>query len=214
MQEVEAEQKRIRELSEMRAQIFAQQEAADTLENPPETTLNEQEPVKASEPVEASEDSPWGWWSIFAKQEEQTRLILSQLPPRDSLEGLADETHGGLTERLGAMGAALGYMHAEQGTMLGRLRALKETYDTAMDAAKARLPRADIKPSTSEAAKLQLVMARPDSEPLRDLKRRIVELEACTGTQDGFIRSYTVAWETLSRALTSKTGEMAMEARR
>lgn len=171
--------------------------------------------VEAKEPAEEEEQqSPWGWWSVFEAQGNLAEELSANLPRLDALQALSDSTAAQLTDRLGRAGAALSYLHLHQGARIGRLKALKETFDTAVDVAKSRLPRAELKPSTSEATKFQMVMELSSSEPLRELRKHIIELEAQVGLVDGYIRAYDRAWETLSRALTSCTSEMAMETRR
>ncbi len=170
--------------------------------------------LQPQEPAEAPEAAPWGWWTVFTQQAEFRARLAVELPSIDDCHDLSEASNGELTDRLGRMGAALGYLHSNQGAMLGQLRALKETFETATDTAKARLPRGEIKGTTTEAAKLQMVLAGDHSEVLRDLRKRIITLEACTSAQDGMLRAYQTAWETLSRALTSRTAEMALDSRR
>lgn len=167
-------------------------------------------PASQDEP----EQAPWGWWSIYQEQAELAKDLAQNLPALDALQSLSDCTHAQLTDRLGRAGSALGYLHLHQGARIGRLRALKETYDTALEVAKSKLPRAELKTTTSEATKVQMVMERSIGEPLRELRKHIIEHEGQVGLVDGYIRAYERAWETLSRALTSRTSEMAMETRR
>jgi hypothetical protein len=171
----------------------------------------ELEPIQHSS---APEPEPWGWWNVFEEQRTLAEDLNANLPALDALQALSESTHAELTDRLGRVGSALGYLHLHQGGRIGRLKALKETFDTAMDVAKSRLPRAELKSTTSEATKFQMVMERESSKPLRELRKHIIELEAQVGLADGYIRAYERAWETLSRALTSRTSEMAMETRR
>lgn len=169
---------------------------------------------KLAEVKVESEPEPWGWWNVFEEQRALAEDLNANLPALDALQALSESTHAELTDRLGRVGSALGYLHLHQGGRIGRLKALKETFDTAMDVAKSRLPRAELKSTTSEATKFQMVMERESSKPLRELRKHIIELEAQVGLADGYIRAYERAWETLSRALTSRTSEMAMETRR
>lgn len=172
------------------------------------------DPVALQPDPEPAEQAPWGWWSIYQEQADLANELNAKLPALDALQALSECTHAQLTDRLGRAGSALGYLHVHQGARIGRLRALKETYDTALEVAKSKLPRAELKTTTSEATKVQMVMERSIGEPLRELRKHIIEHEGQVGLVDGYIRAYERAWETLSRALTSRTSEMAMETRR
>lgn len=152
----------------------------------------------------------WGWWTAYDKQTEWLHEVNKHVPwpdenilrPSSGAEVSQDELHAKLLQ----FGGYLTYLLSNQGVLKGRAKALKETFESAMSATKAK---SKLVKSASEAQREAEAFSDPDvGEALRDTKRRQIEIETCIETQDGLIRAYDAAWKTCSRLLTGTIAEM------
>ena len=109
-----------------------------------------------------------------------------------------------LQQWLQVLGGALTYLQAEQGSSKARAKGLQEEYDLKLARAKGALE--DLPKSASEAQKEAKVLASDTN--LWEVRWKQVEADAIVAMQDGYIRAFDKAWDTISRQITALTREM------
>src|SRR3990172_4331668 len=143
----------------------------------------------------------WGWWTVFKNQEDWYKAIGIPKPEHNLLDGLATAGAAQLSERLQEFGGYVAYLEAQLWALAGKRDALKSAYDAAV-----AIHTASIEEKASEKAKEAQVLS--ESETLRQTKRLYIEIDALYSTAKGMCEAYKKAWETVSRIVTIKLGEM------
>lgn len=148
-------------------------------------------------------------WAAVEEALEARRVWLGQridlsslsLPPMEQL------TLPALQGWLQYFGGVLIFLQAEQGAAKARAKGLHDEFELKMARAKGKLPE-DLPKSTSEATKESMVLASDDD--LWSVKWRQMEADGVQLIQDGYIRAFDKAWETISRQITALTKESEM----
>jgi hypothetical protein len=158
----------------------------------------------------SAEDSPgWGWQDCYDRQKEWLDEALQHVPwPDETIIPSWEAPLPALREALQRITGSLTYLNANQGLLRGRSKALKDVFESAMSAAKGRIPANE--KLTTEAAREGWVFNSDIGEALRDTRRRYIEIETCIISQDGLIRAYQAAWDGVSRMLSASLGEVEL----
>lgn len=146
-------------------------------------------------------------WEAVEAAIEERRVALGafatvpQLPPMEQLSLPA------LQQWLQYLGGVLAYLQVEQGKSKAKAKALHDEHDLKMARQKGFLPD-DLPKSTSEATKESMVYAKDNY--VWDVKWAGIVADGIVLMQDGYIRSFDKAWETISRQITALTKEAEM----
>lgn len=163
----------------------------------------------------ADPDAAWGWWTALDEQKKWLRFLAQHVPfpQAPALPSIDEMAPIDLQRKLQEFGGHLIWLNAMYGIIEGRQKALLETYDAMMTAAKGKYT--DPKIYSSEAAKAAAALGDPDTGPaLRTTKRRLIEAEAIYSAHKRLIDAYEHGWATISRQMSMTIGEMGLATHR
>ena len=159
---------------------------------------------------EEPEEQGWGWWTVYTRiQDFETELETIVPNPRSyRLLAIGEEY---TIEQLGALlqnyGSYLSTLHSYKGIIKGQTHGLKQSFSEGLKVAMAQLGGGG-----TNASKEGQVMA--ENETLGLAKKMQIEQEAVFEVVDGWIDSYQIAWDTISRLITIHMGEVALQTNR
>ncbi len=148
-----------------------------------------------------SDFDPTNLWSGMEELEQS----LESIGPNPIKTRLVDPKHEYTIDELKIniqqVGSCLSSLQAIKGKIAGQCHGLKEGINTALD----------IKMVGYESSQNSVTGKRAEilseSPLLRDGRFKQVSHEACFELVQGWVRAYTVAWETFSRMITEQLGE-------
>lgn len=154
-----------------------------------------------------TEGRGWGWWTVFHSMEE-VETQLDKLMPNPGKVALIDDTREytptELQDLLQMLGSHLATLHALVGKNMGSAHALKEGFNWAV---KVGLNDLETTETTVSGREGQLMA---NNELLRQTKRQQIQSESVLAMLKGWIDSYDMAWQTVSRIITLRLGEVSL----
>jgi hypothetical protein len=166
--------------------------------------------------AEPNPDEGWGWWTAMDEQKKWLRFLAQHVPfpaGPEVLPRIDDMAPLDLQRKLQEFGGYLVWLNAMYGVIEGKQKALLETYDVMLTAAKGKFT--DPKLYSTESAKA--AAALNDGEvgaALRSTKRRLIEVEAVHAAHKRLIDAYEHGWNTISRQMSMTIGEMGLATHR
>lgn len=156
-----------------------------------------------------TENRGWGWWTAFEKQIawlSETGIHMEN--KQEALVGLNEAPMDTLSAYLMEFGSFLGYLEAQVGVLLGRHVALKEGYESGLNVAMSKLGK---EAGTTIKEKEGHVLAT--NTLLRQTRYQLIEAEVLLETARKHRDAYKVWWDTCSRLISIRIGEMNFAAK-
>lgn len=153
------------------------------------------------------ENRGWGWWTAFEKQIAWiSEAGVSMEAKKEILIGLYETPMDVIGNYLSEFGSFYGYLEAQVGVLLGRYTALEEGYDSGLNVAMAK-----ISEKTTQKEKEGMVLT--NNTLLRQTRYQMIEAKVLLETARKHRDAYKVLWETVSRIISIKLGEMNFAAK-
>lgn len=155
-----------------------------------------------------TENRGWGWWTVWAAVDEVEKSLETFMPnPAKTL--LIEEreyTPTELQDLLQKLGSHLATLHSLLGKNYATAHALKEGFNGAV-----KVGIAQLEGSKTRTVKDKEGQLMAGNELLRQTKRMQIQSDSVAIMLKGWVDSYEIAWQTISRIITLKMGEASLQ---